>query len=272
MDQIVEPPGSHLTDERRQHAEFALATLVEHGDLDRLVGLARLVGSAQDATNDDTVGRFAAIAGEGLDLLDKVNRSGIARALPAISALVEHGDLDRIVGLARLIGSAQDATGDETVARFAAIAGEGLDLLDKVNRSGLSRALPAISALVDHGDLDRIVGLARLVGSAQDAMSDEMVSRMAAFAGDALCIADRLVRNRVVDRMMALLNDESMMSMLDNIGPAIDSAVQKSQTEPAPSGGLSGLWSMMKKPETQKTLQFMLNIGTALRQPSHPRS
>ncbi len=90
-------------------AQALVEELVANGDLDNLVHLARLIGSAQDALTDDMVNRLAATAAGGLDLLDRANRSGVARALPAIAELVDNGDLDRLVELARLVGSAQDA-------------------------------------------------------------------------------------------------------------------------------------------------------------------
>ncbi|MBU2808883.1 hypothetical protein HF285_11590, partial [Acidithiobacillus ferrooxidans F221] len=74
-----------------------------------IVHLARLVGAAQDSMSDEMVGRMAGLASDGLDLLDRVNRSQVVHALPAISALVENGDLERIVHLARLVGAAQDS-------------------------------------------------------------------------------------------------------------------------------------------------------------------
>ncbi|MBU2723742.1 hypothetical protein HF568_11155, partial [Acidithiobacillus ferridurans] len=66
-------------------------------DLERIVHLARLAGAAQDSMSDELVGRMAGLASDGLDLLDRVHRSQVVHALPAISALVENGDLERIV-------------------------------------------------------------------------------------------------------------------------------------------------------------------------------
>ncbi|HYA73374.1 MAG TPA: hypothetical protein VEF36_09455, partial [Roseiarcus sp.] len=204
--------------------EAALATLVENGDLDRIVALARVVGSAQDALSDDMVTRLSGMASDGLELLDRVNRSGVGRALPAISALVENGDLDRIVALARVVGSAQDALSDEMVGRVAGMATDGLELLDRVNRSGVGRALPAITALVDNGDLDRIVALARVVGSAQDALSDDMVTRIAGLASDAVAIIDRVTRNGFIDRWLTLADRLERSGLLSDLITAIDQA------------------------------------------------
>ncbi len=244
--------------------ERALATLVENGDLDRIVALARVVGGAQDALSDDMVGRVAGLASDGLELLDRVNRSGVARALPAISALVENGDLDRIVALARVVGSAQDALSDEMVTRLAGLATDGLELLDRVNRSGVARALPAITALVDNGDLDRIVALARVVGSAQDALSDEMVARLAGLATDAMTVLDRVTRNGLVERWLALADRAEKSSLVPDFIGAIDQAVKDVAAAPRPQGGLGGLWTLMKQQSTQEAYQFAVAVMHAL--------
>ncbi len=245
--------------------ESALATLVENGDLDRIVALARVVGSAQDALNDEMVGRVAGLAADGLDLLDRVNRSGVSRALPAIAALVENGDLDRIVALARVVGSAQDALNDEMVGRVAGLASDGLELLDRVNRSGVSRALPAIAALVENGDLERIVALARVVGSAQDALSDDMVTRLAGLATDAIAILDRATRNGLADRLMTMAGHVEASGVVPQLLAAVEQAGKDVAAAPRPQGGLTGLWTLMKQQSMQEGWQYAMAILHALR-------
>ncbi|MGH8670913.1 MAG: hypothetical protein ACREUA_02595, partial [Burkholderiales bacterium] len=99
--------------------------------------ITRLLQSARDALSDDIVGRLGATLGDAMDLLDRVNRSGIVKALPILSEMVANGDLERMAQIARVIGSAQDALSDDIVARLGAVAGEGLDLVDRVTRSGV---------------------------------------------------------------------------------------------------------------------------------------
>jgi uncharacterized protein YjgD (DUF1641 family) len=107
----------------------------------------RLIAAARDAMTDEMVSRLGATAAEGLDLLDKVNRSGVAGALPAISQLVANGDLERLVALARTYGAAQDAMTDEMVARLAETAAESLSLMDRLNRAGLDKLVGNIERL-----------------------------------------------------------------------------------------------------------------------------
>ena len=95
----------------------------------------------------------------------------------------------------RLLAAARDSLSDEIVARLAATATDTMDLIDRVNRAGLSKAIPAIEAMVISGDLDRLATLARLYGCAQDALTDDMVNRLAETAAEGLLLLDRLHRS-----------------------------------------------------------------------------
>jgi len=232
---------------------------------DQTMELVRLLEGARDALNDDMVGRLSATVGGGMDLLDRVNRSGVGEALPAITQLVENGDLDRIVQLARVLGAADDALSDDMVGRLAATASDSMDLLDRVNRSGVVRALPAITQLVEHGDLERIVHLARVLGSMEDAVNDEMISRLAAVAGEAIFLMDRLTRNDALTRVMELLLREEVQSVLVRFGEALVESSREFEQQPPPKGGLGGLWRLMSQPGNQEALQFMGIFGRHLR-------
>ena len=59
----------------------------------------RVVEAARDALTDEMVGRLTEAVGEGLSLLDQVNRSGLEKALPSIARMVRDGDLERLVQL-----------------------------------------------------------------------------------------------------------------------------------------------------------------------------
>src|SRR5450759_520575 len=146
----------------------------------------RLIEAARDSMTDEMVSRLASTVSDGVELMDQVNRARLGRAIPALAELVNNGDLDRLVQLARLYGSAQDAMTDEMVGRLAETAAEGISFLDQANRAGLERAIPAMAQLVNDGDLDRLVQLARIYGSMQDAMTEEMGGRLSETIGAGL--------------------------------------------------------------------------------------
>ena len=189
----------------------------------------------------------------------------LAKAREALGHLVENGDLERFVHLARLVGAAQDSMSDEMVGRMAGLASDGLDLLDRVNRSQIVHALPAISALVENGDLERIVHLARLVGAAQDSMSDEIVTRLAGMASNAMCLLDRATRTGVMERMVAVAEKVDQEHILTDFLRCLAGAMEEAAHAPPPKGGITGLWELIKQPETQQTIQFLMLLGKHFR-------
>lgn len=227
--------------------------------------LDRLLAGARDALTDDIVTRMSATASDGMDLLDRINRSGIADALPTLARMVRDGDLERVAGLARWAGSAQDALTDDIVARLAQTAGGGLDLLDRVNRSGIDRALPAIAELSENGDLERIVGLARLVGSAQDALSDDIIGRLALMAGELMCLVDRLARNPSFFRLLDLLGKPEVQNTLISLLEGLGSARRTVEQSPPPKGGLGGAAKLARDPGLHDALLFASAFGKQLR-------
>ncbi len=124
----------------------------------------RVVEAARDALTDEMVGRLTEAVGEGLSLLDQINRSGLEKALPSIARMVRDGDLERLVQLARVYGSAEDALSDEMIGRLAETVAEGLSLMDRLSRGGVLRLVEMLEKMQASGALERIaVTLPRLM-------------------------------------------------------------------------------------------------------------
>jgi len=227
--------------------------------------LGRLVAGAQDAMTDEMVTRLSSTVSNGLDLLDRVNRSGVGEALPTIAAMVKNGDLARVADLARLIGSAEDSMSDDIVKRLSETAVGGLDLLDRVNRSGILRALPAIAQLVENGDLDRLISLARFVAAMEDSLSDDIVRRVAIVSTELASLVDKLARTEGFERLIDILGREHVQCALDDMAEATCAAKAEAAQLPPSRGGLFGLWRMGKDPDTQDALRFMALVSKHLR-------
>ena len=221
----------------------------------------RLAESARDALSDDIVARLASTLGEAMDLLDRLNRSGVAQALPSIATLVSNGDLERLVQLARLVGSAQDAVSDDIVGRVASVATDSIDLLDRINRSGVATALPAITQLVQNGDLDRLIGLARVVGAAQDALSDDIVSRVAGAMSDGLSLLEKANRSGL-DRLLDGLEQKNLVA---NLLDSLNRAAQDAEASGKSRGGIGGLWDIAKDPDTHDAIRYFVTFGKHFR-------
>ena len=136
---------------------------------------------------------------------------------------------------------------------------------EATHEEALSKAREALARLVENGDLERVVHLARLAGAAQDSMSDEMVTRMAGMVSDAMCLLDRATRTGVMDRLLAVAEKMDQEHILTDFLRSLAGATEEAATIPAPKGGISGLWDLMKQPETQQTIQFLMLLGKHFR-------
>ena len=160
----------------------------------------------------------------------------------------------------RLFESASDALSDDIVGRLGATMGDGLMLLDQVSRSQLDKAIPLINHLVETGDLERAVNLVRVLGSAGDALSDDIVGRLGQMANELLCLADRIARNDNITKLLDLLERDHMVETLASLLEAAASA--KASHEPKPSGGVVSLLKTMADPEVQQALKFISKFSS----------
>jgi hypothetical protein len=153
--------------------------------------------------------------------------------------------------------------------------------MDQVNRAGLDRAIPALAEMVHNGDLQRLVKLARVYGSAEDALTDEMVGRLTETVGNGLSLLDRFARGgaeRVIGILERLESSGALQQLSDAVPrlterltrmqdmlAAVESAAAATRELPPSRGGVGGLWQIMRDPDTQDTLRFLLVVGKELR-------
>ena len=169
------------------------------------------------------------------------------------------------IEIERLVASAQDALTDDMVTRLSATLGDSLDLLDRINRSGIVRALPAITQLVENGDLDRMISLARLVAAVEDSLSDDIVNRLSIVATEMAALVDKLARNEGFMRLIDILGREEVQCALIDVAESACAAKTEAAALPAPKGGIGGLWQLAKDPGTQDALRFMALVSKQLR-------
>lgn len=120
------------------------------------VELERVMEAGRDALTDDIVTRLAATSADALGLIDRFNRSGVGNAIPVLAELVNNGDLERLVQLARVVGSAQDALTDDIVGRLGETLASSLDLMDRFNRGSGHKVVGMLDRLDASGSMERM--------------------------------------------------------------------------------------------------------------------
>lgn len=241
----------------------------------------RVISAARDAMTDEMVGRLAGTAAEALDLVDQASRAGLGKAIPVLAEMVKNGDLERLSQLARVYHASQDALSDDMIGRLTETVGGGLNLLDQINRSDFIKALPTISRMAADGDLERISQLARVYSSAQDALTDEMVGRLAETLGEGLSLLDRLNRGgagRLVEMLEKLESTGALeriatalptvlerLEMIAGLFNCLEEAATKSREKPA-AGGIGGLWRILTDEKTARSLQFLLSFSQQMQE------
>ena len=153
--------------------------------------------------------------------------------------------------MARLNLAAREALTDAMVERLAMMGGNGLELLDRLNDPGTREA---VHSLIDRltelhkvGALDTVCELAMALHGARNALTDNMVERLFMF----------------VESMINTVGNEAMGELAENTRMAFEEAAQETAAA-KPSGGIMGAISMLSKPETQKSLAFLLAFSSKL--------
>ncbi len=179
--------------------------------------IERVLAAARDSTSDEMVSRLAGTVGDAMDLVDRVNRTGLARAIPALADLVNNGDLDRLAKLARVYGSAEDALSDEMVGRIAETAAEGLSLLDRLTRGGAFRMVEMLAQLESSGSLQRIAETLPRLAQKLD-MLERMLHAFEAAASESATEPGPSGGLGGMWRLMADLGNQESLQYLVNVG------------------------------------------------------
>ena len=152
----------------------------------------------------------------------------------------------------RGIQAARDALTDSMVERLATTAGVALEVVDRLNEAE-TRA--AVHTLIDRltefhrlGALDTLCQTVLLLHAMRSAATDSIVERLFTF----------------VEQTANTLGSDAMVQTADAVLRSLEQAATESAKSPA-SGGILSMLSLLSKPESQQTLQFLLKFGEGLR-------
>ncbi len=153
--------------------------------------------------------------------------------------------------LVRFTVAAREALTDQMVERMATTGASAFELIDRLNDPQTSEAVHAlidrVTVLHKIGALDTLFDLLTLLHGARNALTDNMVERLFTF----------------FEQMINTVGNEAMGELADNTRLALDEAAEQAGGAP-PRGGLMAMVSMLSKPETQRSLQFLLAFSDRL--------
>ncbi len=153
--------------------------------------------------------------------------------------------------LARLMAAAREALTDSMVERLAATGASALELIDRLNdpetSAAVHNALDRITQAHKVGAIDTLFDLIMLAHGARAALTDSMVERLFAFT----------------EQMVSTLGSEAMGELADHARLALDEAAEETAAEPS-RGGVMAMVGLLSKPETQRSLRFLLAFSDRL--------
>jgi len=154
--------------------------------------------------------------------------------------------------MGRLTLAAREALTDSMIERLAMLGGNALELLDRLNDPNTSAA---VHSMIDRltemhkvGALDTVCDLAMTLHAVRSALTDNMVERLFMFA----------------ESMINTVGNEAMGELAENARLSLEEAAQETAKAPAPRGGVMQTLSLLSKPETQRSLAFLLAFSNKL--------
>lgn len=155
--------------------------------------------------------------------------------------------------IARLAQAAREAMTDGMVDRLSVTGANALELVDRLNdentRAALHALIDRVTELHKVGALDTLFDAVMVLHAARNACTDAIIERLFTF----------------FEQMINTVDNEAMGTVVDHMRQALDeAALEVSRT--TPRGGLLGTLQQLAKPETQRTLMFLMTYMEKLRQ------
>jgi uncharacterized protein YjgD (DUF1641 family) len=152
---------------------------------------------------------------------------------------------------ARLILAIREALTDSMVERLAITGSNTLEVVDRLNheetREAIHKALDRLTELNRIGALDTLFDLVSFVHAAKSASTDSIIERLFGFA----------------EQMVNTLGSENLARLAEGTTGAIEDAIEET-ADSKPSGGMFSTLSLLSKPESQKSLLFLLSVARNL--------
>lgn len=153
----------------------------------------------------------------------------------------------------RLTRALRESLTDSMVERLAVTGANALELVDRLNDEHTSAAVHALLDRVTEvhkvGALDTLFDLVMLLQAARNASTDNIVERLFMF----------------FEQMINTVGNEAMGTLAENTREALQEAAEQADRT-APKGGLMATISLLSRPESQRSLAFLLSFSEKLQQ------
>jgi len=113
------------------------------------------------------------------------------------------------------------------------------------------------SDTTDNHNLEGLTELASIVAAAQDAMTDDMVSRLAAAFSEGITLLDRLTRNEGLLHLLQEIDRPENQQFIISVSNAFTEASRELPSSPPAKGGLVGVVRLASEPGVQEGLRLI---------------
>lgn len=122
------------------------------------------------------------------------------------------------------------------------------------------------AATISAKDLQQLAEFASIITAARDAVSDDIVLRVAGALSEGITLLDRLTRNEGLMRLLQVLDRQESQYVLIAMSEAIHAVSQDIPAQPPAAGGLGCMMRVMRDPGTQEGMRLMSVFGKYLSQ------
>jgi uncharacterized protein YjgD (DUF1641 family) len=122
------------------------------------------------------------------------------------------------------------------------------------------------AATISAKDLQQLAEFASIITAARDAVSDDIVLRVAGALSEGITLLDRLTRNEGLMRLLQVLDRQESQYVLIAMSDAIHAVSQDIPGQAPATGGLACMMRVMRDPGTQEGMRLMSVFGKYLSQ------
>ncbi len=123
---------------------------------------------------------------------------------------------------------------------------------------------PQAPVTLDEASIASLVEMLNLLASARDALSDDIITRLAGAVSEGLTLLDRLTRNEGLIYLLQELDRPENQKFLVSMANAFTEASRELATTPQAKGGMVCALRLVKEPGVLEGLRLVSMIGARL--------